>query len=67
MSRRVASIRRVPKALRTVATDPYCIPGISDGGAHTKFITTGTYPTDFLIDLVRGRGNDGPRRRRTGT
>ena len=40
-------------ALAQVATDPYCIPGISDGGAHTKFITTGTYPTDFLIDLVR--------------
>ena len=39
-----------------MATDPYCIPGISDGGAHTKFITTGSYPTDFLIDLVRERG-----------
>ena len=41
--------------LARVATDPYCIPGISDGGAHTKFITTGTYPTDFLTDLVRDR------------
>ena len=39
-----------------MATDPYCIPGISDGGAHTKFITTGSYPTDFLVDLVREAG-----------
>ena len=51
-------LRSTPKyldAMARVATDPYCIPGISDGGAHTKFITTGSYPTDFLIDLVRER------------
>ncbi len=42
--------------LARVATDPYCIPGISDGGAHTKFITSGSYPTDFLVDLVREAG-----------
>lgn len=32
---------------------PYVIPGVSDGGAHTKFFTGGSYTTDFLIWLVR--------------
>jgi N-acyl-D-aspartate/D-glutamate deacylase len=31
----------------------YSIPGVSDGGAHTKFFTGGAYTTDFLIWLVR--------------
>lgn len=34
-------------------TSPYAIPGISDGGAHTKFFTGGAYTTDFLTWLVR--------------
>jgi N-acyl-D-aspartate/D-glutamate deacylase len=29
------------------------IPGVSDGGAHTKFFTGGQYPTEFLERLVR--------------
>ena len=32
---------------------PYSIPGVSDGGAHTKFFTGGAYTTDFLSWLVR--------------
>lgn len=32
---------------------PYAIPGVSDGGAHTKFFTGGSYTTDFLTWLVR--------------
>jgi N-acyl-D-aspartate/D-glutamate deacylase len=32
---------------------PYLIPGVSDGGAHTKFFTGGRYPTEFLVKLVR--------------
>lgn len=32
---------------------PYLIPGVSDGGAHTKFFTGGQYPTEFLAKLVR--------------
>jgi len=32
---------------------PYTIPGVSDGGAHTKFFTGGAYTTDFLGWLVR--------------
>jgi N-acyl-D-amino-acid deacylase len=32
---------------------PYSIPGVSDGGAHTKFFTGGAFTTDFLTWLVR--------------
>ena len=34
-------------------TAPYSIPGVSDGGAHTKFFTGGAYTTDFLAWMVR--------------
>ena len=33
--------------------DPFVIPGVSDGGAHTKFFTGGSYTTDLLTWLVR--------------
>ena len=36
--------------------NPYTIPGVSDGGAHTKFFTGGAYTTDFLSWLVRDEG-----------
>merc|ERR1719408_970178 len=36
-----------------IATSPYTVPGLSDGGAHTKFITLGDWTTDFLQNLVR--------------
>jgi N-acyl-D-amino-acid deacylase len=36
-----------------VAKYPYAIPGVSDGGAHTKFLTAGVYPTEYLINFVR--------------
>jgi N-acyl-D-aspartate/D-glutamate deacylase len=29
------------------------MPGQSDGGAHTKFITFGRYPTEYLTRFVR--------------
>lgn len=35
---------------------PYAIPGVSDGGAHTKFFTGGAFTTDFLTWLVRDEG-----------
>jgi N-acyl-D-amino-acid deacylase len=38
---------------KEMADDPYCIPGVSDGGAHTKFLTTGHYGTLFLTTFVR--------------
>ena len=39
--------------MQEVINSPYVLPGISDGGAHMKFLTTGRYPTDFLARLVR--------------
>jgi N-acyl-D-amino-acid deacylase len=37
-------------------SSPYSIPGVSDGGAHTKFFTGGAYTTDMLTWLVRDEG-----------
>ena len=37
-------------------SSPYTIPGVSDGGAHTKFFTGGACTTDFLTWLVRDEG-----------
>jgi N-acyl-D-aspartate/D-glutamate deacylase len=45
-----------PAVMRDVANCPYAVPGLSDGGAHTKFLTTGTYPTEFLATWVRDNG-----------
>jgi N-acyl-D-aspartate/D-glutamate deacylase len=42
-----------PQAMREVAASPFALPGVSDGGAHTKFITLGAYPTEFLAKWVR--------------
>jgi N-acyl-D-aspartate/D-glutamate deacylase len=35
------------------SASPYTFPGVSDGGAHTKFFTGGAFTTDFLRWLVR--------------
>ena len=43
-------------AMREVVNSPYALPGVSDGGAHMKFITLGRYPTEFLSLLVRDNG-----------
>lgn len=42
-----------PQSMYDIANCPYAVPGLSDGGAHTKFLTTGTYPTEFLATWVR--------------
>ena len=34
---------------------PYALWGLSDGGAHTKFITLGAYPTESIVEFVRER------------
>lgn len=44
------------EAMREVINSPFVLPGLSDGGAHMKFLTTGRYPTDFISDLVRDKG-----------
>ena len=36
-----------------VANSPFAIPGVSDGGAHTKFLAMGVYPTEMITELVR--------------
>jgi N-acyl-D-amino-acid deacylase len=36
-----------------INNSPYTFPGVSDGGAHTKFFTGGAFTTDFLRWLVR--------------
>ena len=43
-------------ALREVINSPFVLPGLSDGGAHMKFLTTGRYGTDFIGRLVRDMG-----------
>jgi N-acyl-D-amino-acid deacylase len=42
-----------PNAMREVANSTMALPGVSDGGAHTKFITTGRYATEMLAHWVR--------------
>jgi N-acyl-D-aspartate/D-glutamate deacylase len=38
-----------------VASHPFVVPGVSDGGAHTQFLSMGKYPTMLLSDMVRDR------------
>jgi N-acyl-D-aspartate/D-glutamate deacylase len=40
-------------AMREVVNSAFALPGVSDGGAHMKFVTLGRYPTEFLSLLVR--------------
>jgi N-acyl-D-aspartate/D-glutamate deacylase len=39
--------------LREIVDDPYVTFGVSDGGAHTKFLTAGRYPTETIVKVVR--------------
>jgi N-acyl-D-aspartate/D-glutamate deacylase len=38
---------------RDLMLDPYVIPGVSDGGAHTRFLTAGRYPTETILRAAR--------------
>ena len=40
-------------SMKEMVNSPFALPGVSDGGAHTKFITLGRYPTEYLSLLVR--------------
>jgi N-acyl-D-aspartate/D-glutamate deacylase len=42
-----------PEHVAELLASPYVFPGVSDGGAHTKFLTAGSYTTDLLMWLVR--------------
>lgn len=39
--------------LKEVVEYPHMLFGVSDGGAHTKFLTAGRYPTETLATQVR--------------
>jgi N-acyl-D-aspartate/D-glutamate deacylase len=43
-------------AMGEVVNSSFALPGVSDGGAHMKFVTLGRYPTEFLSLLVRDNG-----------
>lgn len=42
--------------LKEIVDDPYILFGVSDGGAHTKFLTAGRYPTETICKVVRQHG-----------
>ncbi len=44
-----------PEGIRELIDNPYIIPGLSDGGAHTKYLTGGGYATEYISNLVRER------------
>jgi N-acyl-D-amino-acid deacylase len=44
-----------PELQADLVTSDYGIWGVSDGGAHTKFITHGAFPTESIINFVRER------------
>ena len=39
--------------IRKIAGGDYTVLGVSDGGAHTKYLTLGEYTTQVLTDLIR--------------
>jgi N-acyl-D-amino-acid deacylase len=41
---------------KEMLSSPAAIPGVSDGGAHIKFLALGVYPTDLLAWQVRDAG-----------
>ncbi len=43
------------EAVAEIVKHPLTLVGSSDGGAHTKFLTLGRYPTHFLAHWVRDR------------
>ncbi len=42
-----------PESMKEVANSTMALPGVSDGGAHTKFVTTARYATELLGLWVR--------------
>jgi N-acyl-D-aspartate/D-glutamate deacylase len=42
-----------PQAVKEVGTSSMALPGISDGGAHTKFVTTARFATELIGHWVR--------------
>lgn len=42
-----------PESMKEIANGTVSLPGVSDGGAHTKFVTTGRFPTELISYWVR--------------
>jgi len=49
------SINADEEAVGEILKHPLTLIGASDGGAHTKFLTLGKYPTHFLAHWVRDK------------
>jgi N-acyl-D-amino-acid deacylase len=49
------SINADEQAVGEILKHPLTLIGASDGGAHTKFLTLGKYPTHFLAHWVRDK------------
>ncbi len=44
-----------PEAVAEILNHPYTHPCVSDGGAHVRYLTVGTWPVHFLSSWVRDR------------
>jgi N-acyl-D-amino-acid deacylase len=44
------------EGLRELIDAPYVIPGLSDGGAHLKYLTAGSFGTEYISKYVRDHG-----------
>jgi N-acyl-D-aspartate/D-glutamate deacylase len=42
--------------IKQLIDDPYVIPGLSDGGAHLKYLAAGSYATEYVSKYVREHG-----------
>jgi N-acyl-D-amino-acid deacylase len=47
------AVNRSAELMKEVVTYPYVTFGVSDGGAHTKFLTAGRYPTEGIVKYCR--------------
>jgi len=41
------------EGIKQLIDDPYVVPGLSDGGAHLKYLPAGSYATEYIADYVR--------------
>jgi N-acyl-D-aspartate/D-glutamate deacylase len=41
------------EGVKELIDNPYIIPGLSDGGAHLKYLTAGSYGTEYISKFVR--------------
>ncbi len=44
------------EGIRELIDSPYIIPGLSDGGAHLKYLAAGSYGTEYIAAYVREHG-----------